>query len=166
MFFLPLQITQISFGNALLVALFGFALVIVVLAVLAVFVKLLSAVVGKFSASKAAPESEPVKKAPAEQKVTVREEPQQKAESEKYSGYVTLDGVKEQDAAVIMAITSEKTGIPLDRLAFTSIKRIDGDPELSGVSEQDAAVIMAITANKLGKPLENLKFEYIRLVEE
>ena len=33
-----------------------------------------------------------------------------------YTGYVTLEGLSEQDAATIMAITSHKTGIPLEKI--------------------------------------------------
>ena len=80
-------------------------------------------------------------------------------------GYVVLDGVAEQDAAVIMAITSHKTGIDLNRLAFNSIKRLNQDPVLENVEEQDAAAIMAITSDKTGIPLENLIFNSIKLVE-
>ncbi len=81
-------------------------------------------------------------------------------------GYVVLDGVKEQDAAVIMAITSEKTGIALDHLDFKSIKRLNQDPVLENIEEQDAAAIMAITSDKTGIPLENLIFNSIKLVED
>ena len=77
-------------------------------------------------------------------------------------GYVTLDGVKEQDAAVIMAITSKETGIPLERLCFKYIRRLNQDPVLENIEEQDAAVIMAIVANKLNKPIENLCFNSIK----
>ena len=65
-----------------------------------------------------------------------------------------------------MAITSYKTGIALERLAFKSIKRLNQDPVLENVSEQDAAVIMAITSDKTGIALENLCFNSIKLVEE
>ena len=37
-----------------------------------------------------------------------------------YTGPV-LNGIEEQDAAVVMAIVSHKTGIPLNRLKFDSI---------------------------------------------
>ncbi len=81
-----------------------------------------------------------------------------------YTGYVTLDSISEQDAAVVMAITSHKTGIPLERLGFCSIK-LKG-PELTGISEQDAAAVMAITSHRTGIPLENLYFKSIRLMED
>ena len=41
-----------------------------------------------------------------------------------YSGPV-LSGVEEKEAAVIMAIVSDKTGIPLSRLRFDSIKLME-----------------------------------------
>ena len=81
-------------------------------------------------------------------------------------GYVVLDGVSEQDAAVVMAITSHKTGIPLERLAFKTITRLNQDPILENVSEQDAAAIMAITSDRTGIPLDRLAFNTIKLVEE
>lgn len=81
-----------------------------------------------------------------------------------YTGYVTLEGLSEQDAATIMAITSHKTGIPLERLGFCSIRL--KSPELINVTEQDAAAVMAITSHKTGIPLENLYFKSIRLMED
>ncbi len=41
-----------------------------------------------------------------------------------YTGPV-LTGVEEKEAAVIMAIVSDKTGIPLERLRFDSIKLME-----------------------------------------
>lgn len=81
-------------------------------------------------------------------------------------GYVVLDGVSEQDAAVVMAITSHQTGIDLARLDFKRIKRLNQNPELINIEEQDAAVVMAITSDKTGIPLENLIFNSIKLVED
>lgn len=81
-----------------------------------------------------------------------------------YTGYVTLEGLSEQDAATIMAITSHKTGIPLERLGFCSIRL--KSPELINVTEQDAAAVMAITSHKTGIPLENLYFKSIKLMED
>ncbi|MGN0525810.1 MAG: OadG family protein [Acutalibacteraceae bacterium] len=165
--FLTLAIESLGFGEALGISVLGFVIVICVLAVLALFVKLLTSVVdgaskavgkGKKENNKAIA-SQPAAEAPAE--VTETE-----SNGLPYTpGYVTLDGVSEQDAAVIMAITSEKTGIPLERLCFRSIKRLNQSPKLVGVSEQDAAVIMAITSEKTGIPLENLQFNSIKLME-
>lgn len=166
MLFLPLQITELSGSQAIIIAIAGFFLVIVVLMVLALFVKLLSTIVGK-AANKS---SEPAHSAPetktADAPTKAKTESEVVSKPAEYNGYVTLDGVSEQDAAAIMAITAHKLKKSVEELQFSSIKRLDQDPVLEGISEQDAAVVMAITANRLNKPLENLDFKYIRLVEE
>ena len=150
----------------------GFVLVIAVLAVLAIFVKLLSGIFG--GKKKKAEESPAEAPAPAtEQAVEVTapaEVVEEKAVEEPViphiPGYVVLDGVSEQDAAVVMAITSHKTGIDLSHLDFKSIKRLNQNPVLENIEEQDAAAIMAITSDKTGIPLENLIFNSIKLVED
>ena len=167
---LPLtQLTHITTGEAWLTAAIGFSLVLIVLAVLALFVKALSAIVSAAANKdkKLAPAGAPEISTP------VTAEPQADIKSDAdiamavtAPGSVVLDGVSEQEAAVIMAITADKTGIPLEKLAFLSVKRLNQDPELINVSEQDAAVIMAITAHRLGKPLNTLEFKSIKLSEE
>lgn len=176
--FLPmLKVESLDFGGATGIALLGFVIVLTVLSVLALFVKALSAIIGGASKKK------PAVKAEKNIKTTVitptniaPSAPVEEAKAEETAaatvdlpytpGYVTLDGISEQDAAVIMAITSENTGIPLERLCFKSIRRLNQDPVLENIEEQDAAVIMAIVANKLNKPIENLCFSSIKLVEE
>ena len=176
--FLPmLKVDSLDFGGATGVAVFGFILVIIVLAVLALFVKALSGIIG--GASKKKPEVKAEKSVettviPSSNVAPVASTtPVEEAKTEQTAaatvelpytpGYVTLDGISEQDAAVIMAITSENTGIPLERLCFKSIRRRNQDPVLENIEEQDAAVIMAIVANKLNKPIENLCFNSIRV---
>ena len=164
--FLPLEFT---FGDAGNLSSFGFLLVLAVLAVVLIFVKLLP----KFTNKNKEEISTPAEAAPVDAVIATENEPEASVEESPEEedipyipGYVTLDGVKEQDAAVIMAITSFKTGIALERLAFKSIKRLNQDPILENVSEQDAAVIMAITSNKTGIALDNLCFNSIKLVED
>ncbi len=161
MILLPLQITEIKFSEALIIAVFGFLLVITVLAVLALFVKLLTAIISASTKRLAKNDEKPTENTNTQSNNIVNTK-----DDFVYNGYVTLDGVSEQDAAVIMAIVSDKTGIPLERLAFNSIKRLNQNPELVGISEQDAAAVMAITADRLSKPIENLNFKSIKLVEE
>ena len=103
---LPLQLTDINFSEALLIALFGFVLVIIVLAVLALFVKLLSAITGAFTGKKKAA----VLPAQENAAPVLSDSPR--------SDLVTLDGVSEKDAAVIMAITANRLNVPLERLSF------------------------------------------------
>lgn len=173
MSFLPLT-EEFTLVDATGLSGLGFLLVLAVLAFLAILVYAFSRIASKIKGKKenaepviekSVPAVTPEEVKPAEatpEEVIAAEEP----EVPHIPGYVILDGVSEQDAAVIMAITSHKTGIPLERLDFNTIKRLNQDPVLENVSEQDAAVIMAITSNKTGIPLERLDFNSIRLVEE
>ena len=38
---------------------------------------------------------------------------------------MALEGLDDQTAAAVMAIVSKETGIPLSRLSFNSIKKVD-----------------------------------------
>ncbi len=76
---------------------------------------------------------------------------------------IQLIDVDEPTAAVVMALVSNQSGIPLERLAFKSIK---GITELVDVDERTAATIMAIVSNESGIPLNRLNFKSIKKVEE
>ena len=76
---------------------------------------------------------------------------------------VQLVDVDEPTAAVVMALVSKETGIPLERLMFRSIK---GKTELVDVDEKTAATIMAIVSQESGIPLNRLSFKSIKKVEE
>lgn len=76
---------------------------------------------------------------------------------------VQLIDVDEPTAAVVMALVSNQSGIPLERLAFRKIK---GITELVDVDERTAATIMAIVSKESGIPLDRLSFKSIRKVEE
>lgn len=156
--------------EALSTSALGFGIVLTVLAVLAIFVKLITSIMGgKKDKNAAAPKQEaaPVAQKPAEAHVAAAAEESATEDAIPHvPGYVVLDGVSEQDAAAIMAITSHKTGIELSHLDFKSIKRLNQDPVLENIEEQDAAAIMAITSDKTGIPLENLIFNSIKLVDK
>lgn len=163
---------KVSVSEMLGVSGLGFGIVIAVLAVLAIFVLLITKVFGKkkSTAEDAAPVATPAAEIASEPTVATETVAEVAAPEEidipHIPGYVVLDGVSEQDAAVVMAITSHKTGIDLARLDFKRIKRLNQNPELINIEEQDAAAIMAITADKTGIPLENLIFNSIKLVED
>lgn len=76
---------------------------------------------------------------------------------------IQLTDVDEPTAAVIMAIISNESGIPLERLSFKSIK---ATTQLIDVDEPTAAAIMAIVSKESGIPLERLSFKSIKKVEE
>lgn len=64
------------------------------------------------------------KKAPAQAVTTASAAPVAPTVSAVYAGPV-LSGIEDKEAAVIMAIVSDKTGIPLERLRFHSIKLME-----------------------------------------
>ncbi len=168
MTFLPL----FSISDALGTSGLGFLLVLIVLAVIMLFVRLLSKAINGASKKEKKEETvaevqSPAPMQTAQPEKVVAEEPATTEVPLPYTpGYVTLDGVKEQDAAVIMAITSHESGIPLERLCFKSIRRLNQEPELINIEEQDAAVVMAIISDRTGISLDNLIFNSIKLVEE
>lgn len=100
---------QMTMNRALLISVVGFILVIIILLLLALVVRGFSALFGK-SEKKDAPAVSP---APAVQPIQTVQ-PAVPA--------TVLEGVTDEQAAVIMAVVSHKTGIPLNRLQFNSIK--------------------------------------------
>lgn len=127
---LPLLAESFNFGDGAGIAVLGFVLVIAVLAVLAFFVKGLSKSFSSKKGKKTEEQAvEPIVTETVEATATAPAEEVQdkpKAIQLPYTpGYVTLDGVNEQDAAVIMAITADKLGVSLDNLIFNSIKLVE-----------------------------------------
>ena len=97
-----------TFAKAALVAVVGFCTVLLILAVIALFIKGIAAVFDKSTEKKKTTNS-PITPVPA-------------APSAPVQPSVELINVDEQTAAIIMAIVSHRSGISLDRLAFKSIK--------------------------------------------
>ena len=65
-------------------------------------------------------------------------------------------------AAMVMAVVSHQTGIPLEKLDFRRIKSL----EWGGIDEPTVAIIMALVSHQTGIPLERLDFKSIKLIEE
>lgn len=107
--------SAMNFGDALKVSLVGFAIVFLVLGFLAAFVFCMGKVFEAIQQNKE-------KKAPAVASLS--------EESAAYTPAATglnLVNTTEEEAAVIMAITSDMTKIPLNRLKFNSIKLLEDD---------------------------------------
>ncbi len=102
---------KMPLSEALAVSAIGITTVIFILAVIALLIILVSKGIRAIeaAATKKAPEAAAPVAAPA-------------AVSQ---GQVELIDTDEKEAAVIMAIVSNKTGIPLERLSFKSIKLLD-----------------------------------------
>lgn len=103
-------------GEALGVALFTWAIVFAVLFIIFVCIRVFGAVVGSFSKKKdtapAAPTAAPAVAA-------------EDSGEEFSSGSLKLKGCDEKTAAMIMAIVSDNTGIPLNELIFKSISLVE-----------------------------------------
>lgn len=111
----PMPIPQ-----ALLVAAAGILTTLAELGVITLMILLLSKVIRAVTAKLAPEEPAPVSApAPAPQA--------QPLPADESRGTLTLEGVDEPTAAVIMAIVSHQSGIPLNRLRFLSIKEVE-DP--------------------------------------
>jgi len=98
----------LDISQILLISLIGFLLVIVVLAVIALVVMAISKLIQLFQKEEAKP-IKPVDSQPV-------------VDTGLSAGQLKLLDTDEKTAAIIMAIVSDQTGIPLSRLVFKSIK--------------------------------------------
>lgn len=101
-------------------ALTGFVVVLCMLAIIAVAILIFSKVMAAATGKKAKAEpavAEPAAKTPAGVPLA----------DGNSAGTLDLVDVDEATAAVIMAIVSEESGIPLNRLSFKSIKKVEDE---------------------------------------
>ncbi|MCR5523848.1 MAG: OadG family protein [Clostridia bacterium] len=110
----PDSVLKVSEG--LLVSIMGILVVMLELALLAIFI-LLMAKVFKTAAKR--------KKADIETAVTENKPIGTPLDEKNSEGKLDLIDVDEPTAAVIMAIVSEQSGIPLNRLSFNSIRKME-----------------------------------------
>ena len=115
MFDLKMPLTE-----ALSVSLIGIVTVICILAVIACLILLVSKVIRTFEA--AASKKKPAVAAAAAGETAPAGVPMPAGMNQ---GELELINTDEKTAAVIMAIVSDKSGIPLNRLSFKSIKLVE-----------------------------------------
>ena len=112
-----------KFLYALQVSLFGIVIVFALLIILAILIMIISRIVRageSIASNKKKKAKAPV--APAQVQAQTAGTPLPDTLSQ---GSLVLEGVDEPTAAVIMAIVSDESGIPLNRLMFKSIKEKD-----------------------------------------
>lgn len=151
----------LSFGESLLLSAIGMCVVLLELAILAVMIiilsKVLTSVAGGSKTAAPAPAAPVPAAAPAPAPAPVAP-----AAPVRPAGLV-LENVDEATAAMVMAIVSARTEIPLNHLNFHSIK---GAPVvLEGLDDQTAAAVMAIVSKESGVPLSRLSFNSIKKVD-
>lgn len=112
---------KMGIGEALLTAVIGIATVLMILAIIALLIMLVSKVIRTIE-SKTAKTDSPVTAAAGAAPPTAVPLPDTESQGE-----LILENVDEPTAAVIMAIVSNKSGIPLNRLCFKSIKLLEDD---------------------------------------
>ena len=105
--------------EALMVAVIGLLVVLAVLAMLAIIIVIMSKILAAITGKKAAPA------AAAETQQAAPPATPMKAPANRSAGSVDLHSVDDKTAAMIMAIVSFETGIPLGELCFKSIKALD-----------------------------------------
>ena len=115
----------LSLLDALMVALSGFVIVFIMLAVLWGIIMLVSRAVTGVERSPAAAPAPAPQPTPAPAPIPASAPAAAPAvPAVQTPPQVALEGVSEPEAACVMAIVSHETGIPLDELVFKSIKAV------------------------------------------
>ncbi len=115
---------EMTFGQTILISLVGFAVVFLVLGFLAIFVFGMGKVFDLLGKKKEAKEADEDELSTAAQ-VNAAAPKGTPLPSNQSIGDLTLINCTESEAAAIMAITSAKSGIPLNRLKFNTIKCLE-----------------------------------------
>ena len=110
---------KMPLGEAFMTSLIGILTVMVILAVIAVLILLVSKLIRTFEASASKRKNQDVPTDTAQVKGTPMPDGMNQ-------GDVELIDTDEKTAAVIMAIVSQQSGIPLNRLSFKSISLKEG----------------------------------------
>ncbi len=113
---------EFTMADALSTAVIGIVTVICILAVIAVLIILVSKVIRAFESKTAKPVA-PAASAPAAAAAPAGIP----MPSGMNQGELELINTDEKTAAIIMAIVSDKSGIPLNRLSFKSIKLLEDE---------------------------------------
>jgi len=154
---------SLTMSETLLVAVAGIIVVMLELALLSVLILGLSKIMRSIESKIGNPESHEAPAAPVVTPIVAPVPVSAPAAALPVAAGIQLTDVDETTAAVIMAIVSKESGIPLEKLSFKSIR---ATTQLVDVDEPTAAAIMAIVSKESGIPLERLSFKSIKKVEE
>lgn len=118
------SLEAMTISKALLVAIVGFITVLVILSIIALFIKLIAFIFSGIEKKTASKKVETVI-TPVEHKAAESKSVSVTLPDNESQGNLELIGVDEATAAMLMALVSYKTEIPLNRLAFRSIKFVE-----------------------------------------
>lgn len=155
-----------TIGEALNVSATGFIVVLIILALLACIIVVLSKVIRLFDSDRKNKVKKNVEVSTFDSvSAPAKTENNTPAPQVQVPTSLELYKTSEKTAATIMAIVSHESGIPLERLAFSSIRLVDS-LELYKTDDKTAATIMAIVSHQSGIPLDRLLFKSIKLIEK
>lgn len=160
---------NLTFGESLTMAGIGVIVVFIELLIIAGIVLLMGKLLGKASgkkadtapAAKAAPAAAPVKKAAAPT-AAVRT---------LVAGYrvlgpvLSLCGVDDPTAAMVMAITADKLGTQPSELSFRAIRAIELPENLNGIEAETAAEVVSKCATENGFTLDEVIIKSINFAK-
>ena len=109
---------EMTLSRALLISVVGICVVFIMLGAIALFVKLMGVVFDRLQKNKPADAPTPSAAPPNEKNGAP-------LPANMSQGTLTLENVSEEEAAIIMAIVSSRSGIPLNHLQFHSIKLLE-----------------------------------------
>lgn len=109
------MIESLTIAQGLQIALYGFATVFIMLAILMLIITVMNKVVVAMTS----------KQEKAEEKVVEEVVEVKKPANVEYAGEIQLIDVDEKTAACIMAIISDETNIPLENLIFKKIRLLE-----------------------------------------
>lgn len=117
---------EMSLSRAALISVVGILIVFVILGILAVFVKAMGFGFDRLHETRRA---RMLANAPKGGSAPLPKQPPQGAPlpADTSAGTLKLTGVTEEEAAVVMAVVSHNSGIPLNRLRFNSITAVEQD---------------------------------------
>ena len=149
----------ITIGDSLLIALVGIAVVLIELALLAVIIMLLSKATRLLEHKGARDNKAAVQPVETPQVIPIQAAPAAvTAPPAVIENGILLVDTDEQTAAMLMAIVSDQTGIPLERLHFQSIRQVT-------VDSKTQAVLLAIISDKTGIPADRLIIKSIKAID-
>lgn len=151
-----------TISEALNISATGFIVVLIILTLLACVILILSKAIKLFENGFGKNNKKAVNEVKVEKSGT---ENATIAPTNKVATGLELYKTSEKTAATIMAIVSHESGIPLERLSFSSIRLVDS-LELYKTDDKTAAAIMAIVSHQSGIPLDRLIFKSIKLIEK
>ncbi len=116
-----------TLADSVMVSLIGFAVVFIVLILLSLLIQLQSMVLGYVTASrsKAASQGNVMAGVPVQPATALSRAGSDPVDAACSAGELRLIGVDEKTAAMIMAIVSHESQIPLSELEFKTIKALD-----------------------------------------